>query len=269
MKNIFSLTLLLIITQFTFAQGSLNKYAYVVVPDQFTFQKSTDQYKLNSLIKFLFEKQGVKAFFESEKIPQEYLTIDCGGLKMKTSKKSSLLKTKLSFELNDCYNKTVFTSAVGVSNEKEYKKAYHTSMREAFKSFNKLKYKYTPEKTAVIKATKITAAVPVVSKSVMIKEVEAKAVNNKIYTNKANLSLELKESNGSYIGKVHSSPSIEYTKGDLICKLFKTSLPNVFKVQWKDSYGNFINTIGYFSENGALKIDVSNSEGIKVMSFSK
>ena len=62
---------------------------------------------------------------------------------------------------------------------------------------------------------------------------------------------------------------LDYVEGDLICKLIQTSLPNVYKVQWKDAYGNFINTIGYFDESGNLKIDFTSTSGIQVMTFLK
>jgi hypothetical protein len=45
-------------------------------------------------------------------------------------------------------------------------------------------------------------------------------------------------------------------------------LPNVFKVQWKDVYGNFISTIGYFEGAGSLKIDFETATSVSVMSFS-
>jgi hypothetical protein len=191
--------------------------------------------------------------------------LDCGGLKLNVKKASSLLKTKLSFDLTDCYNSIVFSSKLGTSNEKEYKKAYHASIRAAFEGFKKLNYTYTPIETNVTVVEEIVERVS----NVIPSKTKLILANKKVYTNKAKLSIELKGNNGSYIGYVQGSPSIEYTKGDLICKLFKTSLPNVFKVQWKDSYGNFVNTIGYFDEMGNLKIDFSNSEGIKVMSFQK
>jgi len=263
-KNILLVVSILFYTQFTIAQKSLNNYAYIIVPDQFSFQKEKDQYQLNSLVKFLFDKEGVKTFFSSEKIPQKYVRLDCGGLKLNVKKASSLLKTKLSFDLTDCYNSIIFSSKLGTSNEKEYKKAYHASIRAAFESFKKLNYTYTPIRSKAVIVEEIKETV-----SNVITNAKPVLANKKVYINKAKLSIELKGNNGSYIGYVQSSPSIEYTKGDLICKLFKTSLPNVFKVQWKDSYGNFINTIGYFDEIGNLKIDFSSPDGIKVMSFEK
>src|SRR5690606_37434009 len=44
----------------------LSNYSYVVVPEKFSFLKEADQYQLNSLTKFLFEKNGFEAFIEGE-----------------------------------------------------------------------------------------------------------------------------------------------------------------------------------------------------------
>ena len=44
----------------------------VIVPNRYTFQKEDNQYQLNALTKFLLEKQGFKAYMESE-VPAELL----------------------------------------------------------------------------------------------------------------------------------------------------------------------------------------------------
>ena len=43
-------------------QTNLNDYSYVIVPDQFDFLKSKDQFQLNSMTKFYFEKSGFNAY---------------------------------------------------------------------------------------------------------------------------------------------------------------------------------------------------------------
>ena len=47
-------------------QERLSAFDYVVVPDRFDFQYERDQYQINSLLKFLFNKHGFHAFFPSE-----------------------------------------------------------------------------------------------------------------------------------------------------------------------------------------------------------
>ena len=260
MKNTLFIILFFII-QSVFSQKSVNDYAYFIIPEQFSFQDQPDQHQLNSLAYFLFQKENVTVLKEFEKIPEELRMIDCGGLKLRVNKESSAFRTKLTFELLNCVNDVVFKSEQGSSLEKDYKKGFQESFRNAFESFKAINYAYVP-KQAAEKVVKTNVSEVVSS--------EIKIVDNAfVFKNEANLKIQLAENNGSFIGSVVESPTINYTKGDLICKLFKTSLPNVYKVEWKDSYANFIHTIGYFDTEGNLKIDVTNSNGITVMEFKK
>jgi penicillin-binding protein-related factor A (putative recombinase) len=59
-----------LVFQIASSQKTIHNFSYVVVPTQFYFQKQADQYQLNSLAKFLFEKEGVQFFLDTEKIPQ-------------------------------------------------------------------------------------------------------------------------------------------------------------------------------------------------------
>jgi hypothetical protein len=139
-------------TQVLTAQKTIHNYAYVVIPDQLSFQKIPGEYQLNELLKFLFEKEGITVFLDTEKIPRELMMLDCGGLKLKGQKESTMLKIKTSFTLSNCYNEIVFTSEQGVSRQKEYKKGYQESIRNSFKSFSEVEYKYIPLTVAVAAA---------------------------------------------------------------------------------------------------------------------
>ena len=237
-----------------FSQVNINEYAFVVIPEQFSFQKTPNQYQVNELLKFLFEKEGMTTFLDNEKIPKELMMLDCGGLKLKLNNESSMFKTKLSFTLSDCVNEVVFTSEQGVSREKDYKKGYQEGVRNAFKSFSEIDYAYVP-----VAGVSVTAAV--------LDKENTTATNKQTYTNDVNLSIELVVSDNGFIGNVVESPTEEYSPGDMICQLIKTSLPNIFKVQWKDAQTEFINTTGYFDEKGNLKIDFSGDNGVTVMTF--
>ncbi len=122
MKKILFLALLLPIT--LVAQT-------VIVPNRYAFQKEDNQYQLNVLTKFLLEKQGFKTYMESE-VPAELLQNPCDLLKADVKNESNMMTSKLQLVLNDCSNKTVFTSEIGKSREKEYKKSYQEALRNAF-----------------------------------------------------------------------------------------------------------------------------------------
>ena len=94
----------------------------VIVPNRYAFQKEDNQYQLNMLTKFLLEKQGFKVYMESE-APAELLQNPCDALKADVKNESNMMTSKVQFLLTDCTNKAVFTSQIGKSREKEFKKA--------------------------------------------------------------------------------------------------------------------------------------------------
>ncbi len=102
----------------------------VVVPNKFAFLKSDNEYQLNILTKFLIEKQGFKAYMENE-VPAELLNTPCNLLKADVKNESNMMTSKLRLVLTDCANKVVFSSEVGKSREKEYKKSYQEALRNA------------------------------------------------------------------------------------------------------------------------------------------
>ena len=131
-------------------QRSLNEYKYVIVPNKFDFLKYDDQYQLNSLTKFLFNKEGFQVLFVGDNRPEELYDNTCLGLTSRVNNNSSLLSTKLVIELVNCRNEIVFTSTEGRSKEKDYKKGYQKALRDAFNSITELNYSYTPVKELVV-----------------------------------------------------------------------------------------------------------------------
>ena len=102
----------------------------VVVPNKFAFLKSDNEYQLNILTKLLIEKQGFKAYMENE-VPSELLNTPCNILRADVKNESNMMTSKLRLVLTDCANKEVFSSEVGKSREKEYKKSYQEALRNA------------------------------------------------------------------------------------------------------------------------------------------
>ncbi|MDP3358636.1 MAG: hypothetical protein Q8S41_04735 [Lutibacter sp.] len=143
MKKTFSISLFLIFSfSVLFAQKNINSYKYILVPKQFEFQKSADQYQLNSLTKFLFEKSGFTVLFTDENFPADLAANSCLGLKTLINNDSGLFSTKMNVELTDCYNQTIFSTKDGRSKEKDYKTAYHEALRMALADIENLNYVY-------------------------------------------------------------------------------------------------------------------------------
>jgi hypothetical protein len=155
MKSKFlSVIITCLIINSVFSQVNLNDYKYVIVSKKYDFLKEADQYQINSLSKFLFNKYGFQALMEGEKYPQDLIQNRCLALKSDLLKDSGIFKTKLNLTLTDCNDHVIYTSPVGESREKEYKRAYTEATRNTFKHLELLNYKYVPkESTAAVSAS--------------------------------------------------------------------------------------------------------------------
>ena len=144
-KNILSLFVLFMYVTISFSQNEINGYKYIIIPKKYDFLKGEDdKYKLNSLTKFLFNKNGFTALFQDEDYPEDLRLNTCLGLVVHIVNDSKLLTSRLKIELRDCYNKEVYTSIEGKSREKAYEKAYQEALRGAFVSFEAMNYKFDP-----------------------------------------------------------------------------------------------------------------------------
>jgi hypothetical protein len=141
-----------------FSQANLNDYKYVIVSKKYDFLKEADQYQINSLSKFLFNKYGFQALMEGENYPQDLIQNRCLALKSDLLKDSGIFKTKLIIELTDCNDQVIYTSPEGESREKEYKQAYTEATRNAFKHLELLNYKYVPNENTVAESTPVSGA---------------------------------------------------------------------------------------------------------------
>lgn len=144
--NILSMLVAFFIVTSVFSQANLNEYKYIIVPKQFTFLKNPDQYRINGLTKFLFEKYGFTAFMEGDEYPADFYDNRCAALRADVIKEQGMFKTKLKAVLKDCNDQVVYTSEIGESREKEFGKAYNEAIRSALESLKALNYKYEPKK---------------------------------------------------------------------------------------------------------------------------
>lgn len=140
------IVLLLIVFGFTTiilnGQNDLNGYKYILVPRKFDFQKVENKHQLNSLTKFLFNKEGFVALFDDEKPPQDLYDNPCLALRAKINNKSNMFTTKVNIGLLNCRNTEIFISSDGKSKVKDFKKAFHQATRKAFESIKSLEYSY-------------------------------------------------------------------------------------------------------------------------------
>lgn len=283
----------------TFAQSELDAYKYVIVPKKYDFLKQDDQYQINSLTKFLFEKKGFQTIFEDETYPSDLKENRCLGVTAFVVDDSSMFTTKLFIQLKDCYNKIVYTSSEGKSKEKEYKKSYTEAIRESFSSIEEMDYSYkasaviatntakqvtipessvtTPKVPEVLVSVVPTAVPVIINESDTEEEItdvqiaEETPIENSIlksYTNDT-ISFFMMNQNGKMVAIVNESKSGVYKKGEQIGTLTKTSLPNIFKATWKTPEGKNEETTAYFDGEGNLNVDMNRNGKIEVVVFQK
>jgi len=152
LKIVLLLVTFCFVSIFSEAQSDLNGYKYILVPNKFDFQKKENQYKLSSLTKFLFNKEGFVTLIEGEEVPQDLYDNPCLALKVKMISKSNLFSTKVFIGLVNCRDKEVFMSSEGKSKVKEFKKAYHQATRDAFESVKSINYAYNGNASIQFKA---------------------------------------------------------------------------------------------------------------------
>ena len=143
MKNIITFLGAVLLTLHVQAQD-LSEYKYIIIPQQFSFQKAPNQYKINDLTKFLFKKYGFDAYISGEMLPPDANSNGCNTLNME-AEAGGFLGTNLTYTLANCRGEVVYTSPEGKSKIKEYEGAYNEVMREAMTGLEELGYTYSDE----------------------------------------------------------------------------------------------------------------------------
>lgn len=254
-------------------------YPYVIVPDQFEFQKEKDQYQLSSLIQFLLNKQGFKAYLDSQKT-KELLKSPCQSLNFVLKRHRHFLRTKLQFQLVNCERDTLFKSEIGESFLKDYKKAYHESIRLAFESYTDSIYQINLKNYNRLKG--LSDIEPQQENSVSNvnrvndsnKTLNASQIDNnsqslslaKRYANKAGLQVVVTSVDEGFKGIV-TNDKFGYKKGKVLFELQATSVPNIYKALWFDPYGNTSNTVASLSNSNEIHIDLMTANGIVIQVF--
>ena len=155
----YALLLLLFISYSGYAQNTINNYKYVLVPEKFSFLKEQDQYRLNTLAKFLLTEKGFEAYFDNSELPTPIANNKCDALHVEVLEKNGMFTTNLTLLLKDCKGNIIFKSKQGKSREKEYKTSYNLALRDAFTSLDEVKYAYNGTVNADQQVATTTTAV--------------------------------------------------------------------------------------------------------------
>jgi hypothetical protein len=244
------------------AQKDINNYKYIIVPKTFNLSDGDDQYQLNSLTKFLFNKYGYEAYFVDDDFPADLKNNRCLSLTAVLSKENnSMFKTKLEFILKDCFGVVVMKSKLGESRLKKYDRAYNEALRKAFETFQNLDYKYSPNQKKLTQTS--------LSESITLKNGEAKSFDNagleevKVAVNteqtvvlgaseivKTNVkTTEINSSELYYAQEIENGYQIVNSEPRIVMILLLTALKNVFIIKDKSAIVFKEDGFWYYSEN--------------------
>lgn len=270
-----SLLVMCLVAGSLFAQTNLNAYKYVIVPNKYDFLKEKDQYQLNSLTQFLFEKYGFTALKEGEAYPDDLVENRCLALKSDAMKDPGLFKTKLTVELKDCNDAVVYTTKVGESREKDFYRAYTEALRDAFTDIEALNYKYEPNlgattTTTVVAATNTNQEIQELKNEIQaLKEKEAQQAANvavvpvvaaeKVETAKEakTMEAEVKEVMNSvlYAQEIENGYQLVDATPKVVYKITKTAQPNLYMVNGENAI--------IYKKGDTWVIEYNTSEGTK------
>lgn len=229
------------------AQKNINNYKYVIIPLKYDFLNENNQYRVNTLTRYLFKQKGFEAFFDEEEFPEELNKDRCKALFADVEKaKGGLFSTKVDIVLKDCFGKEVYRTETGSSREKDFKNAYNEAIKNAFSSIENMDYQYQPLETTKVEDEKDV----VIESAVDIDEVKAKeevvTSVEVVEVQTDNTTLYAQEKSYGY-QVVDATPKV-------VMQLLKTSVADVFIVKDKNAIVYKEDDFWYFSENnGELK----------------
>jgi hypothetical protein len=246
----YTLLLILFIGSSVFAQEKMNAYKYVVIPSRFDFQKVSDEYGINTLLKFKFQELGFTTYLDSEDIPRGLKTNLCAYITPNLKHSSTFFNTKISIEMLDCDENILFETREGKSKSKSYRVSNIEALRRALKSFNGYQLKFNPIIENVIEKEEIVVAQGnsnTVSKPVAVLPVNSS--NLKFLYNGDQILFDT--TNQLFYAEIKNVDTNE-----LLGKVSKTSKSGIFHV-FLDSK----NGVGYYDETGNFIVEFLEEDG--------
>lgn len=271
LKKFLILVILFISSITVFSQNSVNNYKYVIVPNQFDFLDEVDQFRLNSLTQFLFNKYGFIAFMEDETFPEDLMFNSCLGLKADVIDDSGAFKTKLKIELKNCKDELIFVSQEGLSFDKTYEVAYNKALRDAFTYVAALKYQYVPSENILSESrdTRVEANQEIEQLKAEIETLKkenettvatesAIALNADEVVEKTDEKVEISINNGTsgvlYAQKTDYGFQVVDSTPKVVMVLLNTKNPDVFLVKGKNAMVIKEDGSWYLSENDGEQV---------------
>ena len=249
------LILFLVLGGKIFAQAKIENFKYIIVPTKFEFQSEEDQYRVNTLIRMLFKDKGYDVYFENQSFPDELARNNCKALKA-NMETWGLFDTKSIITLADCKGNVIFTSEEGRSKVKEYKKAYHETIKLAFESIQDFRYEEPLDKSIYYELDVVEENTVLNTDNIGI---------DQFYNYNDDIYILISSDNGYDIIKKNFSAVKKEDQNIKVGSLIKSSRENSFILKM-DS----IQASAYFDKEGNLVFDKIDDLGnIKTQTFYK
>jgi hypothetical protein len=189
------------------AQTNLDQYKYVSVPNRFDFMKSSDQFQISSLAKFLLTKNKFTVIEDLEKYPADLAANQCLLLNLNVEQIKGFLKTKLEVQFLNCKNQVVFKSDIGMSREKDFKTAYHQALRAAFSSVSEANYKFNETVDTVSTNEKPISVKPAVSTPMQATDLSSSKLTSEILMTQTSYGFDIKDADGIVVYSLYQTMS--------------------------------------------------------------
>ncbi len=249
--------------------SNLNNYKYIIVPDKYDFFKEPNKYRLNELTVFLFQKKGFNVLSIADPYPADLADNNCLALRANVTKESSLLRTRLKVELNDCKGHKVYETKIGKTIERNVYKSYNLALRDAFTSFDVVNYNYNGKTLAPVKTNVTdTNATPNISKTTASTQDEIKKLKAQVATlkqEKEKQAEELKKDQPSkvslnfertvlYAQKIENGFQLVDKTPQVVMILLETARRDTFIVKGENATVYKDNDVWYLSKNENDKV---------------
>lgn len=254
MKRFLASVVFLLIS-FSCLSQDLNQYKYAVIPYKMDFLSKHDQYRVNSLVRYLFKKEGFEVLYNTEKLPADLVENRCLALYVDINNDSSIFITKMAFVLRDCTNKTILETSFGRTKIKAYEKAYNVALKEAFRDIEMKNYTYQPKKKEVVEVVvDKKEETPKVQENVTITVTEEKLPVQKTET-KTETTLTVVETSKMmlYAQPIENGYQLVDSTPKVVMVLLKTGVPNVYLVKGQDA--------SVYKEDGKWFLSTATSDG--------
>lgn len=189
------------------AQTNLDQYKYVSVPNRFDFMKSSDQFQISSLAKFLLTKNKFTVLEDLEKYPADLAANQCLLLNLNVEQIKGFLKTKLEVQFLNCKNQVVFKSDIGMSREKDFKAAYHQALRAAFSSVSEANYKFNETFDTVSTNENPISVKPAVSTPMQATDLSSSKLTSEILMTQTSYGFDIKDADGIVVYSLYQTMS--------------------------------------------------------------